>query len=38
MLYFDKGKEKERVIGVRGSLYHEQTVEEIFGIPKKPDA
>lgn len=38
VLYFDKGKEKERVVGVRGSLYHEQTVEELFGIPKKPEA
>lgn len=38
VIYFAKGKEKERIVGVRGSLYHEQTIEEIFGIPKKPDA
>lgn len=38
VLYFDKGKEKDRVVGVRSSLYHEQTIEELFGIPKKPEA
>ena len=38
VIYFAKGREKERVVGVRGSLYHEQTIEEIFGIPKKPEA
>jgi thioredoxin 1 len=36
VLYMAKGREKERVVGVRASLYHEQTIEEIFGIPKKP--
>ena len=35
MIYFSKGREKERVVGVRGSLYHEQTIEEVFGVPKK---
>ena len=37
VIYFAKGREKERIVGVRGSLYHEQTIEEIFGIPKKAD-
>lgn len=36
ILYIKGGKEKERVVGFRGSLYHEQTIEEVFGIPKKP--
>jgi len=37
VVYFKKGKEKERVVGVRGSLYHEEAIEEIFGIPKKAE-
>lgn len=37
VIYFaPKGREKERVVGMRGSLYHEETIEEIFGIPKTP--
>jgi thioredoxin 1 len=37
VIYFGpRGQEKERVVGLRGSLYHEQTVEELFGIPKSP--
>lgn len=36
VVYVEGGKEKERVVGFRGSLYHEQTIEEVFGIPKKP--
>lgn len=35
VLYFKHGKEVERVTGMRGSLYHEQTIEEVFGIPKE---
>jgi thioredoxin-like negative regulator of GroEL len=36
VIYFKKGKEVERVVGMRGSLYHEETIEEVFGIPKEP--
>jgi thioredoxin len=32
VLYFKEGKERERVSGFRGSLYHQQTIEELFGI------
>ncbi len=32
VLYFKDGKELERVSGFRGSLYHQQTIEELFGI------
>lgn len=32
VLYFKDGKMVERVVGVRGSLYHRQTIEELFGI------
>jgi thioredoxin-like negative regulator of GroEL len=35
VLYFKHGKEVERVTGMRGSLYHEETIEEVFGIPKE---
>lgn len=38
VLYFKDGKEVERVVGMRGSLYHEETIEEVFGIPKEPAA
>jgi thioredoxin 1 len=37
VLYFRGGKELERVVGMHGSLYHEQTIEELFKIPKKAD-
>jgi len=33
VIYFLKGREKERVRGFRGSLYHRETIEEVFGIP-----
>lgn len=36
VLCFQKGKELERVVGFRGSLYFEETIEELFGIPRKP--
>lgn len=36
ILYFRNGREVERVVGLRGSLYHQQTVEEFFEIPPKP--
>ncbi len=32
VLYFKNGKELERVSGFRGSLYHQQSVQELFGI------
>ncbi len=35
VVYFDKGREKERVIGFRSSLYHQEAIEEVFGIAKK---
>lgn len=38
VIYFDRGREVERVVGMRGSLYHEETIEEVFGIPKQPTA
>jgi thioredoxin-like negative regulator of GroEL len=34
VLYFAKGKEVERVSGFRGSLYHVQAIEELFGVAK----
>ncbi|MFW5877165.1 MAG: thioredoxin family protein [Myxococcota bacterium] len=34
VLYMRGGKEVERIVGFRGSLYHEQTIEELFGVPK----
>ncbi|MCA9617007.1 MAG: thiol reductase thioredoxin [Sandaracinus sp.] len=30
VLYFQDGRELERVMGFRGSLFHRQTVEELF--------
>jgi thioredoxin-like negative regulator of GroEL len=33
VIYFAQGKELERVSGFRGSLYHQQTIEALFGIP-----
>ncbi|MEM7607460.1 MAG: thioredoxin domain-containing protein [Myxococcota bacterium] len=35
VLYFEGGKERERVLGFRSSLYHEQAIEEVFGISPK---
>ncbi|HBQ13991.1 MAG TPA: thiol reductase thioredoxin [Myxococcales bacterium] len=37
VLYFKGGREKERVVGMRGSLFHEQSIEELFGIPKEAE-
>jgi thioredoxin 1 len=34
VVYLQGGKELERVIGFRGSLYHEQTIQELFGIAR----
>lgn len=35
VIYFKDGQEVERVVGMRGSLYHEETIAEVFGIPKE---
>lgn len=35
VLFFDGGKEVERVVGFRGSLYFEEAIEELFGVPRK---
>jgi thioredoxin-like negative regulator of GroEL len=32
VLYFDKGDELERIHGFRSSLFHAQTIHELFGI------
>lgn len=32
VLYFQGGRELERVHGFRSSLYHAQTIEELFGV------
>jgi len=34
VLYFKNGRELERVVGMHSSLYHEETVAEVFGIAK----
>ena len=38
VLYFQGGKLLERVVGFRGSLYHQQTIEDLFGVPLKPES
>jgi thioredoxin 1 len=35
VLYFRGGELVERVMGFRGSLYHQQTIEEVFGVPHR---
>jgi thioredoxin 1 len=32
VLYFKSGKELERIHGFRSSLFHAQTIEELFGV------
>ncbi|MDH5492125.1 MAG: thioredoxin domain-containing protein, partial [Myxococcales bacterium] len=34
VVYFRGGREVERVVGFRGSLFHRQTIEEVFEIPQ----
>lgn len=34
VVYFQGGREKERVVGFRGSLYHRETIEEVFKLAK----
>lgn len=36
VIYFRQGHEVERVTGMRGSLYHEETIAELFGVPRDP--
>jgi len=38
IIYMKRGREVERVMGMRGSLYHQQTIEEFFEIPPKEDS
>lgn len=35
VLYFDHGKEVERIVGFRSSLYHEEAIADVFGAPSK---
>ena len=37
VVYFRRGREVERIVGMRGSLYHEEAIAEVFGIPKTPE-
>lgn len=32
VLYFRDGRELDRVMGFRASLYHQQAIEELFGV------
>lgn len=36
VLYFQGGREKDRVMGFRSSIYHQEAIEELFGIAPKP--
>ena len=38
VIYFKRGREVERITGMRGSLFHEETIQDLFGIPKEPEA
>ena len=35
VLYFRRGKEVERVVGLRSSVFHQETIEELFDIPRE---
>ncbi len=35
VLYFNGGEVVERITGFRGSLYHQQTIQEVFGLPHR---
>ena len=37
VLYYQAGKELDRVSGFRSSLYHELAIKELFGVDKKRD-
>ncbi|NCQ60575.1 MAG: thioredoxin family protein, partial [Myxococcales bacterium] len=37
IIYFKRGREVERVTGMRGSLYHQETIQEFFEIPPKAE-
>lgn len=32
-----RGREADRVVGLRSSLYHEEAIAELFEIPKRPN-
>lgn len=32
VIYFQKGREKERVMGFRGSVYHVEAITEVLGV------
>ncbi len=32
VVYFHRGREKDRVRGFRGSLYHREAIKELFGL------
>jgi thioredoxin-like negative regulator of GroEL len=32
VLYINKGKVLDRVVGFRSSVYHQQAIEELFGV------
>ncbi|MGE0784093.1 MAG: thioredoxin family protein [Sandaracinaceae bacterium] len=36
VIYFTKGREVERVVGLRGTLFHEETIAHHFGIGREP--
>lgn len=35
VVYFKGGREVERVMGFRSSVYHRETIEEVFKVPPK---
>jgi len=35
VLYFARGREKDRVMGFRSSIYHQEAIQELFGIAPK---
>ena len=36
--YRPRGREVERISGMRSSLYHQEAIEELFEIPLRPEA
>ena len=35
VIYFSKGREKDRVMGFRGSVYHREAIDELFAADLK---
>ena len=35
VVYFKGGREVERITGFRSSVYHQEAIAEVFGVPKK---